>query len=109
MEKTKKNRFFIFAATALLGIILTGCSGGRKLKPTDYVSLEVSGLSGQGTGRVVLDGEAIIKVIEEKKDLTTRNREDLEAILKDAEKDFSMSSSSGLSNGDKITVRHLQA
>ncbi len=89
----------------LLGSILTGCSGGRKLNPTEYVTLDVSGLNGQGTGRVVLDGEAIIKVIEEKKDLTTRNREDLEALLKDAEKDFSMSESSGLSNGDTVTVK----
>lgn len=89
----------------MLAGMLTGCSGGRILDPTEYVHLELSGLNGEGTGRVALDGEAIIAVIEEKKDLTTRNREDLEALLKDAEKDFSMSEKSGLSNGDEITVK----
>lgn len=95
----------LIAALCMLAGILTGCSGGRTLDPTEYVHLELSGLNGEGTGRVALDGEAIIAVIEEKKDLTTRNREDLEALLKDAEKDFSMSEKTGLSNGDEITVK----
>lgn len=105
MEKTRENRIPLLVLAAMLIILLTGCSGGRKLNPTEYVHLELSGLNGKGTGKVVLDGEAIIKVIEEKKDLTTRNREDLEALLTDLQKDFSMSKSEDLSNGDTITVK----
>ena len=105
MNKTGKKWILLTAALCMLAGLLTGCSGGRTLDPTEYVHLELSGLNGEGTGRVALDGEAIIEVIEEKKDLTTRNREELEALLKDAEKDFSMSEKSGLSNGDEITVK----
>ena len=105
MRRTGMKRFLMVLAAAVLAGILTGCSGGVKLDPTEYVNVVFSGLDGSGTAELTLDAEGILRTVEEKKDLTQRKREELEAVLSDAWKDFSLSESSGLSNGDKITVR----
>ena len=103
----KKPMIFLGAAVAVvvvLAVVIMLVTGKRTLEVMDYVGLKVEGLSTEGTGRVSFDTDKLLADIGEKKALTEREKEDVEALIADAMKDFSMSKSSQLANGDEVTV-----
>lgn len=104
---TKKPVVFLGAAVAVvvvLAVVIMLVTGKRTLQVMDYVNLQVEGLSSEGTGKVSFDTDRLLADIGEKKALTEREKEDVEALIADAMKDFSMSKSSQLANGDEVTV-----
>lgn len=95
------------ALVVLVAVIFLGFrqfGGGRTLNPTDYVSLQVEGLDTEGKARLTFDKEKLLADIETKRTLTEREKEVIGVLVSDAEKDFSLSKSSGLSNGDEIRI-----
>lgn len=103
----KKPMVFLGAAVAVvvvLAVVIMLVTGKRTLEVMDYVGLQVEGLSTEGTGKVSFDTEKLLADIGEKKALTEREKEDVEALIADAMKDFSMSKSSQLANGDEVTI-----
>lgn len=109
-QKASGQRKFILPIAAAAVIILLVLAvrmlfmGGYTLNPTDYIRLETKGLNTEGKALLSFDTDRLLEDIGEKKTLTERQKEDIEELLSDAVKDFSMTKSSQLSNGDEITI-----
>lgn len=76
----------------------------QKLRPTDYISLKLSGLDTEGTASLAFDVDRFLEDIREKKKLTVRQEDEITELVEDAARDFSLSKSGELSNGDVVTV-----
>lgn len=104
-----KGRLFFLAAVVVAAVLIFAAGrlllGGQKLKVTDYIRVEVMGLNGEGTARAEVDREALLSAIQKKQDLTAREKEEIQMLLSDAEKDLSLLPDGGLSNGDTVTVK----
>lgn len=109
-ETSSGQRKFLLPIVAAVVVILAVLAvrvlffGGYTLNATDYVSLKVSGLDTEGTAALSFDVDRLLEDIGEKKNLTERQKEKIEALLSDAVKDFSVTKNTQLSNGDEITV-----
>ncbi|SDG57082.1 NPCBM/NEW2 domain-containing protein [Marvinbryantia formatexigens] len=104
----KKKPVGLIAAVAIVAVVLVVAfvmlTGKRTLHVEDYVGLRVEGLSTEGTAAVSFDTDMLLAHIGEKKTLTEREKEEIEALIAGAMKDFSLSKSSQLANGDEVTI-----
>lgn len=92
------------AAVVVLVAVVVLLTGKRTLQVMDYVGLKVQGLSTEGIAAVTFDTDRLLTDIGKKKTLTEREKEDVEALIDEAMKDFSLSKGSQLANGDEVTV-----
>ena len=98
----KRNSLLILAAVMLM---LAGCGKKTvKVKATDYISASFQGLNGEGRMTLAFDRDGLTGLIEEKKQMTEREKETLSTLLTDAEKDYILSAKDGLTNGDEIEI-----
>lgn len=92
------KRKLIFGAVALIVICacaFCGCSAKRTINLADYVSVEFSGYSGDGTARVNIDADAMIPLLDNQNSPRTIAESFSAGEVKNNGK---------LSNGDTITV-----
>lgn len=109
-EKDRKKLspvVYVAVAVAVIAVILLVKNvffGSTTLNPTDYVEFHVDGLDGEGNARLIFDYEKLYEDVEGKKTLTQREQEEILELIPNAEKDFSLSKSTGLSNGDQVKI-----
>ena len=106
-KKKGKNRAALLAAAAVVlaaVVFLAGrlFFGGMTLNAVDYISFHVDGLNTEGKANISFDTQKLLQDISAKKTLTEREKEVIAVLVSDADKDFALSKSSGLSNGDEI-------
>ena len=93
----------LLAALFVSLVMLTGC-GEQKKKSSEYITPAISGINGNGTLTLSFDTAGLTADIMEKKQLTEREKETLSDLLSGIEKDYILSKSTGLSNGDTVTI-----
>ena len=115
-KKSKKPLIIAAAAVVVLVLLIALLAGGRKtLDMKDYVQVNFYGLNEKGRGELVVDYCAMVQDLPEKKgevsqkDAISAAFGDLadsignRALIESAVK-CELDKSSGLSNGDKVTV-----
>ena len=107
-RKNLKNRLYqilLFTTVLLLFTqILTGCGKGKEITASSLIKVTFSGLNGEGTAVLSFDKDSLITQLSEEKPLTERQKENITALADDLYKDYSISKSDGLSNGDSIEI-----
>ncbi len=87
----------------VMSMLLSGC-GAKEISSNDLVKADFSGLNGEGTIRLTFDKARLEEIIGNGKPLTERQQESLDAKVRDAEKDYSISKKEGISNGEEIEI-----
>lgn len=106
----KGNRKLLIPAAAgiivlLLAVVLLNSNRKISIAPTDYVVVQVNGMNSEGTAHYYFDYDSMAEDLAQKAELTDEQKEKIWDLLYDQENTFSLSKESGLSNGDKITVK----
>ena len=91
--------------TGIIGAaILTGC-GAKKKGAADYITASFHGINGEGTMTLTFDRDALKEEIASDKKMTEREKETLDSLLSGIEKDYILSKTDSLSNGDKVEIK----
>ena len=115
-KKSKKPLIIAAAAVVVLVLLIALLAGGRKtLDMKDYVQVNFYGLNEKGRGELVVDYSAMVQDLPEKKGEVSQ-KDAISAVFGDLADSIGnraliesavrceLDKSSGLSNGDKVTV-----
>lgn len=102
----KKTKYFVLGLISMAVVGLTGC-GGTKVDMTDYVTVEFTGINGDGTAACQIDAVKLEQDLAGDEDGQI-SQEELEKLAWITQFEMTLSceldQETGLSNGDKVTV-----
>ena len=107
-KRTGIHRITLYVSIMLIlsaaVFLFAGCGGGKLINASSLLSIEFTGLDGDGTIVLTFDRDGLKQLLSEKESLTERQIEMVDSLPGDIYKDFSVSKREGISNGDEIEI-----